>query len=42
MKTIMDDAGRLVIPKSIRQQAGLKPGLPLDIRWIDGLQPILM
>ena len=36
MKTTIDNAGRLVIPKSIRQQAGLKPGLPLEIRWKDG------
>lgn len=36
MKTTIDNAGRLVIPKSIRQQAGLKPGVPLEIRWKDG------
>jgi AbrB family looped-hinge helix DNA binding protein len=36
MKTTIDPAGRLVIPKGIRQEAGLKPGIPLDIRWHDG------
>ena len=36
MKTTIDPAGRLVIPKGIRQEAGLKPGMPLDIRWHDG------
>lgn len=36
MKTTMDAAGRLVIPKEIRRQAGLQPGMPLDVRWHDG------
>jgi len=36
MKTTMDMAGRLVIPKDIRHQAGLRPGAPLDVRWRDG------
>ncbi len=36
MKTTMDMAGRLVIPKDIRHQAGLRPGTPLDVRWRDG------
>jgi len=36
MKTTMDAAGRLVIPKEIRRQAGLQPGTPLDVRWQDG------
>mgnify|MGYP001288034522 CR=1 FL=1 len=36
MRTTIDAAGRLVIPKSIRQQAGLRAGVPLDIRWLDG------
>jgi AbrB family looped-hinge helix DNA binding protein len=34
MKTTIDVAGRLVIPKEIRKQAGLKPGRPLEIRWL--------
>jgi AbrB family looped-hinge helix DNA binding protein len=33
MKTTMDAAGRLVIPKEIRREAGLRPGVPLEIRW---------
>jgi AbrB family looped-hinge helix DNA binding protein len=33
MKTTVDAAGRLVIPKAIREQAGLKPGAALEIRW---------
>ena len=36
MKTTIDLAGRLVIPKEIRREAGLKPGMPLDIRLRDG------
>lgn len=36
MKTTIDHAGRLVIPKNIRHEAGLKPGMPLDVRWEDG------
>lgn len=36
MKTTIDSAGRLVIPKEIRRQAGLRPGLPLEVRWRDG------
>lgn len=36
MKTTIDAAGRLVIPQKIRQEAGLEPGMPLEIRWQDG------
>ncbi len=36
MKTTIDPAGRLVIPKDIRREAGLKPGMPLDIRLREG------
>ena len=36
MKTTIDAAGRLVIPKDIRQQAGLRPGMPLDVRLREG------
>ena len=25
-----------MIPKEIRRQAGLRPGLPLEVRWRDG------
>jgi len=36
MKTTIDMAGRLVIPKEIRRQAGLRPGMPLEVRWRAG------
>lgn len=36
MKTTVDTAGRLVVPKKIRQLAGLTPGMALDVRWKDG------
>jgi AbrB family looped-hinge helix DNA binding protein len=36
MKTTIDQAGRLVIPKDIRREAGLKPGMPLDVSWENG------
>jgi AbrB family looped-hinge helix DNA binding protein len=36
MKTTIDAAGRLVIPKDIRQQAGLRPGMSLDVRVREG------
>lgn len=37
MTVTMDSAGRLVIPKDVRRDAGLEPGVPLDIRWRDGI-----
>jgi AbrB family looped-hinge helix DNA binding protein len=37
MRTTIDAAGRVVIPKDIRAQAGLQPGMPLDVRWRDGV-----
>ena len=36
MKTAIDSAGRLVIPREIRREAGLKPGIPLRIRFKEG------
>ena len=36
MKTTIDAAGRLVIPKEIRREAGLKPGVLLEVRLRDG------
>jgi AbrB family looped-hinge helix DNA binding protein len=36
MRTTIDSAGRLVIPKEIRRLAGLQPGTPLEVRWQDG------
>jgi AbrB family looped-hinge helix DNA binding protein len=36
MKTTIDQAGRLVIPREIRREAGLKPGTLLEVRWRNG------
>jgi AbrB family looped-hinge helix DNA binding protein len=40
MRTTIDAAGRLVIPKAIREQAGLRPGIELDVRLSDGVVEI--
>lgn len=36
MKATIDAAGRIVVPKPLRQELGLKPGQLLDIRAGDG------
>jgi AbrB family looped-hinge helix DNA binding protein len=36
MKTTIDAAGRVVIPKSVREAAGLKPGGALRVEYRDG------
>jgi AbrB family looped-hinge helix DNA binding protein len=36
IETFIDSAGRIVIPKTIRQQAGLQPGTPLTVRLREG------
>lgn len=36
MKTTIDRAGRIVIPKAIRDRAGLTPGLDLEIAEDNG------
>lgn len=36
MKATIDSAGRIVVPKPLRQALGLKPGQPLEIRAGDG------
>jgi len=36
MKTTIDKAGRVVIPKEIRRAVGLSPGTELEIRVCDG------
>jgi AbrB family looped-hinge helix DNA binding protein len=36
MTVTIDSSGRLVVPRSIRAQAGLRPNLPLEIRCRDG------
>ena len=45
MRTTMDAAGRLVISKKIREEAGLRPGAILDVSCQDGqiaIQPANM
>jgi AbrB family looped-hinge helix DNA binding protein len=37
VKTSMHHVGRLVIPKEIRRKSGVKPGMPLEIRWEKGI-----
>ena len=36
MNTTIDSAGRLVIPKKVRNEAGLEPGMVLRISWRGG------
>jgi AbrB family looped-hinge helix DNA binding protein len=36
MKSTIDAAGRIVVPKPLRDALGLKPGQPLEIRAGDG------
>jgi AbrB family looped-hinge helix DNA binding protein len=36
METTIDRAGRLVIPKAVRDSAGLRPGQPLRVECRDG------
>lgn len=36
MSTAIDSAGRLVIPKAVRDAAGILPGTPLEVRFRDG------
>ena len=37
MITTIDAAGRLVIPGPVRREAAIEPGVPLDVRWRDGI-----
>lgn len=37
MKTAIDRAGRVVVPKSLRDEIGLIPGRELEIRAQDGI-----
>lgn len=32
----MDAAGRLVLPKAVRERAQLSPGVPIEVRVVDG------
>ncbi len=37
MKTTIDSAGRVVIPKALRDRAGLQPGMEIEVNLRDGL-----
>jgi AbrB family looped-hinge helix DNA binding protein len=36
MTTTIDNAGRVVIPKALRERAALTPGMELDVEYKDG------
>jgi AbrB family looped-hinge helix DNA binding protein len=36
MRTNIDRAGRIVVPRAIRDELGLVPGQPLELRAADG------
>jgi AbrB family looped-hinge helix DNA binding protein len=36
MRSTIDHAGRVVIPKAVRESAGLRPGAELEIEYRDG------
>jgi AbrB family looped-hinge helix DNA binding protein len=36
MQAMIDAAGRLVLPAEILQQAGIKPGMTLEVCWREG------
>ena len=36
MRTTIDIAGRIIVPKALRESLGLKPGQALEIRAADG------
>ena len=36
MITTMDAAGRLVLPKAVRDRAQLSPGVPIEVHVVDG------
>ena len=40
MTITMDTSGRLVIPREVRREAGLEPGVPLQIRSREGVVEI--
>jgi AbrB family looped-hinge helix DNA binding protein len=35
MQATVDAAGRLVLPAEILRQAGLRPGMSLEVRWLE-------
>ncbi|HEX5415731.1 MAG TPA: AbrB/MazE/SpoVT family DNA-binding domain-containing protein [Chloroflexota bacterium] len=36
MNALIDSDGRIEIPDEIRRQAGLRPGMPVEVSWRDG------
>ena len=36
MRTTIDAAGRIVVPKSLREQLGFAPGAELEVEAVDG------
>ncbi len=36
MRVTIDSAGRIVVPKAMRDELGLTPGVPLEINLVDG------
>jgi AbrB family looped-hinge helix DNA binding protein len=36
MKTTIDRAGRLVVPKAVRDACGLRPGSEVEVRAVEG------
>lgn len=36
MTTTIDAAGRIVLPKAVRERAQLVPGVPIEVRVVDG------
>jgi AbrB family looped-hinge helix DNA binding protein len=36
MRTTIDRAGRVVIPKPLRERAGFKPGMEVEVRFNEG------
>jgi bifunctional DNA-binding transcriptional regulator/antitoxin component of YhaV-PrlF toxin-antitoxin module len=35
MQATIDATGRLILPDEILQQAGLRPGMSLEVRWVE-------
>lgn len=36
LNALIDSDGRIEIPDEIRRQAGLRPGMPVEVSWRDG------